>query len=322
VVVTSQIALLQDCFAARQLNALVRQQSVICNGITNLVASIDTGGGLELENASADVDALAAASAVLLPILFKFVTDAHDVATSGSHESMDVEEASAKPSDVSMESLQKVQCVTEAISALARLATNEFLRGLFKKLMHRLLEEIQSETGDKEKVCALLTLSQALVTSRVLDVSSVSFLYRAVKPLIRNDEDGPRVQKRAYKVLTEICERYHLFVADKDRLQEVIVLLSGTVTTSQVSSRHMRLKCLNIIVDGLDSSSSPQLVRLLVGCCSDSNERQEILNIDSLSGRNLQSDSRDLAMLERFKWENTRRRIPAPSFVGITWRYC
>lgn len=264
-VVTSQTSLLQDCFTTRQLNALVRQQSVICNGIANLVASIDTGGGFELENASADVAALTKASVVLLPILFKFVTDAHGVAASGNNESMDVEEAPAKSSDVSMESLQKVQCVTEAISALARLAPDEFLRGLFKKLMHRLLEEIQSEAADKEKVCALLTLSQALVTSRVLDESSVSFLYRAVKPLIRNDEDGPRVQKRAYKVLTEICERYHSFVADKDRLQEVIVLLSGTVTTSQVSSRHMRLKCLNIIVDGLDSSSSPQLVSLYAG---------------------------------------------------------
>jgi ribosomal RNA-processing protein 12 len=159
-----------------------------------------------------------------------------------------------------MDGFQKLQCVTEAISSLSRLAPEEFLRGLFKKLMHRLLEEIQSESGDKERICSLLTLSQALVASQVLDESSIAFLYRAVKPMIRNDEDGPRVQKRAYKVLTEICEKYHAFVADADRLQELAVLLSGTATTSQVSSRHMRLRCLSIIVDGLDASHVAQMV--------------------------------------------------------------
>lgn len=224
--------------------------------------SLGENGGFELDNASGDVTALGAASVALLPVMFKFVSDTHAAVSSSKAESMEVDKSFAKSSDYSMESFQKLQCVTEAISSLARLAPDDFLRGLFKKLMHRLLEEVQSESGDSERICSLLTLSQALVASEVLDESSISFLYRALKPLIRNDEDGPRVQKRAYKVLTEICERHHAFVSESDRLQELSMLLVGSIMTSQIAARYMRLTCLNIIVEGFDDSNTEQLVGL------------------------------------------------------------
>jgi ribosomal RNA-processing protein 12 len=248
------------------LTILYSQQTVICYGITTLVKSIDESGGFELENGSGDVTALGASSVALLPVLFKFISDVHaNVSSGGSSKakSMDLDESPVTASDSPLDSFLNLQCVTEAISSLARLAPDEFLRGLFKKLMHRLLEEVQSESGDSEKMCSLLTLSQALVASEVLDESSISFLYRALKPLIRNDEDGPRVQKRAYKVLTEICERHHAFVADPERLQDLSVLLTGSITSSQISARYMRLKCLNIIVEGFDETNTEHLVSQL-----------------------------------------------------------
>ena len=166
-------------------------------------------------------------------------------------------------SDRSLDNFQKLQSVTTAISSLARLAPDQFLLGLFKKLMHRLLEEVQSESADSERICSLLTLSQALVASKVLDESSIVFLYRALKPLIRNDEHGPRVQKRAYKILAEICETHHSFVAEPERLKELSALLTSTIMTSQVSARQMRLRCMSIIVEGLDGTNSEQMVCLL-----------------------------------------------------------
>jgi ribosomal RNA-processing protein 12 len=250
-------------FVIHTLTILYSQQTVICHGLTVLVKCLEDNGGFELENASGDVTAVGAASIALLPVMFKFVSDAHAAVSSGGtskDESMDVREGSAKASGGLMDSFQKLHCVTGAISSLARLAPIDFLSGLFKKLMHRLLEEVQSESGDSEKICSLLTLSQALVSSEVLDESSITFLYRALKPLIRNDENGPRVQKRAYKVLTEICERHHSFVAEPDRLQELSVLLAGTIMTSQISARYMRLKCLNIIVEGFGESNTEHVV--------------------------------------------------------------
>jgi ribosomal RNA-processing protein 12 len=232
------------------------------------VKSAEENGGLELEIMSGDVKALGATAVSLLPILFKFVTDTHEAATSiesnNKSDVMETDEGRSATTDTNpMNSFQKLQCVSDAISSLARLAPDGFLKGLFKKLMQRLLEEVQSENGDNERICALLTLSQALVTSKVLDEASISFLYRGLKPLIKNDgSDCARVQKRAYKVLNEICECYHTyFITDIERLNELSLLLTETIGSSQISARYMRLKCLTIIVDGFDESNTKHMVR-------------------------------------------------------------
>lgn len=217
-----------------------------------------------------DVDALGQASVKLLPTMFKFITDLHAAVSKGRNQkdgdSMKTgEEAHSSPDPTGnlMTSYQQLQDVIEALSALARHAPKDFLGGLFKKVMHRLLDEIQSENCDTEKVCSLLSLSQALVASEALDEANVSFLYRALKSLIKNDEHGPRVQKRAYKLLAEICQRHHSFVVQPDQITELLTLLAGTIMTSQVSARHMRLKCMNILVDGIESTNSTKMVRYL-----------------------------------------------------------
>ena len=239
-----------------------------------MVKSFEEIGADEREAMYDERNALGDTAKSLIPILFKFVTDTHEAASSNKNEnatdpaSMDVDEKPAmKPSSTPnpMDSFQKLQCVSDAVSALARLAPDGYMKGIFKKLMQRLLDEVQSETCDNEQICAYLTLSQALVASKVLDESSsISFLYRALKPLITNhtDNSSARVQKRAYKVLNEICERYHNFVTSPERLNELSVLLTGTIGTSQVSARYMRVKCLTIIVDGFDEANKNQLVRL------------------------------------------------------------
>jgi len=230
-------------------------QTIICGGLSNLVSSVSEEEKLEGENSDRSV--LEACAVQLLPILFKVATSTTQEATDGD---MDIDSKS-NASDSSADQGQRMQNITEAVSCLSRVAPEEFLSGLFKKLMHRLLEEVQSESGDSERLCLLLSLSQALVASDVLDEASVSFLYRALKALIGNDEHGPRVQKRAYKVLAELCERHHSFVADLDRLKDLTSLLTSTSTTSQVAARHVRLKCMNIIVDGFDKTNSAHLVR-------------------------------------------------------------
>jgi hypothetical protein len=92
------------------------------------------------------------------------------------------------------------------------------------------------------------------VISECLNDASISLLYRSLKPIIRTDETPSRIQKRAYKVMAEICKRYHSFVAEPERLKEVMQLLSSTSATSQVSARFMRLKCLTFVVDGFEDS--------------------------------------------------------------------
>jgi len=198
----------------------------------------------------------------ILPTAFKIISESRPSSSNKiDSDSMDVETKPATSVSVSGSDVaQQLQSITEAISSLARVAPPSFLQNLFKKLMHRILEEVQKETSDPERICSLLNLSQALVASGALDEGSVSFLYRALKPLIRNDEKGPRVQKRAYKVLAEICERHHSYVAEIGRLKELTDLLVSTIMTSQVAARHMRLKCLGIIVKGFDEVNEEMMV--------------------------------------------------------------
>ena len=240
----------------------VCNQPAICSGLVRLTTAFEEKGGLELEDALGEKQNFAVASQKLLPTLFKFVTDTHAAVSderNSTSKQMDIE-GDDKHSGSAVDGFQKLKCVTEAISVLARLAERSFLEGLFKTVMQRLLEEIQSESGDSERICALLTLSQALVSSQVLTEDSLNFLYRALKTLVRNDETTPRVQKRAYKVLHELCDCHSSFVTAEERLKELTVLLTGTIMTSQISARHMRLKCMSSIVSGLDVADESKLV--------------------------------------------------------------
>jgi ribosomal RNA-processing protein 12 len=232
-------------------------QATICGGITVLARGQSENLAAN-GTAESDRKAMEGAAVNLLPVMFKMVSESKEAGSNTSND-MDTTEKPAASGSASQDG-QKTRSITDAIASLVPLAPKPFLHNLFQKLMHRLLEEAQSDSGDRGRVCSLLSLSECLVASEVFEESSISFLYRALKPLIRNDEFGARVQKRAYKVLAEICQRYHSFVADIDRLKELSSLLTGTMMTSQVAARYMRLKCLNLIIEGLGDHQKEHLV--------------------------------------------------------------
>ena len=184
--------------------------------------------------------------------------------------------------------MQLVEAVTDAIGQLAQVCPNEFLQNLFKKVVQRLLmatTEVAESTNSDEKnavamrMASLLGLGQALVASGSLDDASLSLLYRAIRPLVRTDEHDPRVQKRAYKVLAEICDQHKEFVTSEERLGEMTDLMVDSIVTCQVSARHMRLKCMTHIVEGFDSDNKahmeviPKIMGEVLLCLKDSNAK-------------------------------------------------
>lgn len=184
--------------------------------------------------------------------------------------------------------MQQVEVVTDAIGVLAQTCPREFLQTLFKKVVQRLLlatTEITGSQGDNDstnatlRVISLLGLAQALVASSSLDDASLSLLYRSVRPLVRSDEHSPKVQKRGYKVLAEICERHRDFVNSEERLGEMTTLMVDSLVTCQVSARHMRLKCLTHIVVGFDPDNNahmaviPDIMSEVLLCLKDSNAK-------------------------------------------------
>jgi ribosomal RNA-processing protein 12 len=197
----------------------------------------------------------------LLPVLFKLVSDSSPSNLSNAEQDMMQIEADTVDNSTGVSvSSEHLQHVVDAIAALVIVAPKSYLQSLFKKLMHRVVDSMQSDATDSERLCPLLSLSQGLVSARVLEDSEVSLLYRTLKPLIRNDSHGARVQKRAYKVIAELCEKHHAFVTERERLKELTTLFTDTMMTSPVSARYMRLKCMNVLVDGFDGNESGQLV--------------------------------------------------------------
>jgi ribosomal RNA-processing protein 12 len=215
---------------------------------------------LMAEESKKEKAVLSKAAEMLLPALFKNVEKLY--VSSDIKDEMDVENeeivAGPTPSPPGADLTQRT---TKAIASLAGWVPTPFLQKLFKKLIRRLLEESQAESEVKDKLCSLLSLSQALVASESLDESSVMLLYRTMKPMIRSDEHGPKAQKLAYKVLAEICRCHHSFVSEAETLKELIGLLTSAALTSQVPARGMRLKCMGILVDGFDAGALNDLVR-------------------------------------------------------------
>ena len=206
----------------------------------------------------------------LLPSLFKLVDSLHDTSDESSSKSeIDGDEMEIDDKGVEKDA-SRVLSVTRAIASIAKVAPNAQIQRLFARVVQKMLESTQqNDKKTTEKMCSLLALSQALVISECLNDSSISLLYRSLKPIIRTDEMPPRIQKRAYKVMAEICNRYHSFVAEPERLKEVMELLSSTTATSQVSARFMRLKCLTFVVNGFeDKELDARQVRNLKRCHS------------------------------------------------------
>lgn len=240
--------------------------SIICNVITTLSQTIRGSGDEEI--LSQDYNKL-------LPALFKLVETLQGTSSSAKKgDDMDVEEQAVVDTK---KNLDGIQSVTAAIAELSRVAPSSYVQSLLKKVIQRLLTATQSDTDESEKISSLLGLSQALVASETLDDDAIGLLYRAIKPFIRTDEDPPRVQKEAYKVLAEIYQRHSQFATEPGRVSELIELLVGSIMTCQVSARHLRLKCLTLVVKGFsnDNTQQMEIVPKIVGevllCLKDSN---------------------------------------------------
>ena len=275
-------------------------QPIVCGGLKTLAAGIAERRELSpSDEAEGDYEVLSSVTTKVLPSLFKLVESLNQSAAPASapasDDAMDVDPSKdgrggKKGAANEQQSAQLVEAVTECIGQLARVCPPEFLQGLFRKVVQRLLQATADVPADGEdrdgrdaaslRMCSLLGLGQALVASGALEAESVSLLYRSVRSLVRTDEHCPRVQKRAYRCLAELCDRHPDFVTSDGRLDEMADLMAGTAETCQVSARGVRLRCMTAVVNGLDCASDPghaDVIPRIMGevllCLKDSNAR-------------------------------------------------
>ena len=227
------------------------------------VAGVQPLEHLELDECRPDVKTMERFSECMLPTLFKLVDDLF-CAPSTQSQLMHLGYDSVGED---MRSSQ-AHALTSAIASLAKLAPREVVQNrLFTKLVHRLLDASQAPEDLSHKMCSLLALSQALYTSGCLDDLSVTLLYRALRPLVGTDDTRPRVQKRAYKLLAELCNS-KTFISGEGRLRELVDLLTSSTSASQIASRSMRLRCVARIANSLKGSPELEQVRIFNCNCS------------------------------------------------------
>jgi ribosomal RNA-processing protein 12 len=258
--------------------------SILCTGLTKLAIDVKSRMDNPSDNndqIDSDARILSECSIKILPSLFKLVESLHGVGQKQESRdpSEEMEEDDDEEKKKSSSDIHRVVSVTDSISAFALFAPEEFRKGLFKKIIQRLLVATQSEQDETEKMCTLLGLAGALVKSGTLNEESISLLYRAIKPLIRSDEHNARVQKKSYKVFADICQDYNDFVIAPERLKEILDLLVGSTMSLQVSARYMRLKCIQYVVEGFDSENPdqmkiiPNIVGEVLLCLKDANHK-------------------------------------------------
>lgn len=216
------------------------------------------------KDAQADLETVSKMSEKLLPTLFKLV-DTLSGSVQNAPKSSDAMDTSEKDTSdaptISPDTAQKIQHVTLAIQALAKVTSASFLQTIFQKLLTRLLKASTDADQNINQISSLLNLSNALVSSSALESVSISLLYRAIKPLIRTDEFSPSIQKRAYKVMASLCKNYTQFIVG-EKLDEVIDLMVGSLMTCQIAARSLRLQCLEYVVNGMNSDNPKHMVSL------------------------------------------------------------
>ena len=185
---------------------LIFLQPIICGSIKTLTVGIlhRSERQQSIENQQ-DYDVLSNISTKILPCLFKLVETLTHMPTSNvSKDDMDVDSASSKKQQANnQQNTQFVESAIDATGHLARICPPEFLQNLFKKVVQKLLvastemsESMDNRVEINLRMCSLLGLAKSLVASGSLDEASLALLFRAIRPIVRTDENDSRVQKR------------------------------------------------------------------------------------------------------------------------------
>lgn len=215
----------------------------------------DLGTGPITTSQANDLQSFTECSEMLLLSLFRCVHDLFDANASISTSTEYLSTTSIGGSQVS----SHIDVLTTTIASVAKLAPASCLRKLFARVVQSLLEASQTDFDSSLRMCSLLSLSHSLLISGGLDEKSILLLYRSLKPLIRTDETRPQVQKRAYKLLGELCSS-KAFVMSNDRLAELTELLTSTSHVSQIAARSSRLRCLQELAVSLRGTAGVEEV--------------------------------------------------------------
>ena len=172
-----------------------------------------------------------------------------------------------------------------------KLTEQNFLDTIATKLLTKLLKATTADVAAEGNASALLGLALAVVGAPQLSSKSVHDFYRTLRPLL-SGEVSEVLQKRAYKVLSALCE-HHISKANTSApewawVSELGVLLQDSLLSVSSTVKRHRLKCLSFVVQGLNllSEDGKTFVVRMIGeviiCTKESNAKAREAAFDVL----------------------------------------
>ena len=172
-----------------------------------------------------------------------------------------------------------------------KLTEQTFLDTLANKLLTKLLKATTADVAAAGNASALLGLALAVVGAPQLSNKSVHDFYRTLRPLL-SGEVSEMLQKRAYKVLSALCE-HHISKADTSSTEwawvtELGALLQDSLLSVSSTVKRHRLKCLSYVVQGLNLASEDgknfvvRMIGEVIICTKESNAKAREAAFDVL----------------------------------------
>ncbi|CAH0479352.1 unnamed protein product [Peronospora belbahrii] len=188
---------------------------------------------------------------------------------------------------------ERAQVLLDTLEGFASLAEAQLIGTIFKRVMQKLLEatteakRVESDSAgcNSKRVAKLRQTSHAQMALALallahVDDTSVSLLYRVVKPYLLDDADAA-MQKRSYAALVAICDLHAKFLSEESQLQDLTRAICESLLTCSVPAKKMRLRVLAHLIRALQAQSAtdglaekelvPNLVGEIMLCTKEAN---------------------------------------------------
>lgn len=185
-----------------------------------------------------------------------------------------------------------VNCIGVWISIVSKKTVDSITKKLLQLLLH-------ATSSDSMNIDMTDNLSQAtagaagwmLILQAIiphLSDAMVELLYRSIRPLmiVNNSNDSITMQKRAYHILSGILYTHSdkLFLFEKP--QDILLFIKESLLTCHVSSRSIRLKCIEYLIDKIPEEEKGTMIKDLFGeiliCLKDANKKTRDSAMDLL----------------------------------------
>jgi len=182
-----------------------------------------------------------------------------------------------------------VQSCVSATAAWAALAPSHLITSVGKKLFKIVLSSnaTQENASVEEDAEVSNWMNVILAILPYLEEAMVVLLYKTLKPILTMSQSTV-MQKRGYLILDALLKNYAETVLQVDETSAIVRMVADSLYSCHVSSRHMRLRCIHTLIEGIAPEEREPAVRLVFGevliCLKDNNKKCRDAAADAIRG--------------------------------------